>query len=127
MAFAEEDNCESQRQRNSDECEQLKCRLQETETQNKQSAKDANPTVMGNNNKGSIASFSEVLLSQNLIADAERKDDTTTIDTQIDCNSIDPLSEVFQKKKRMRQQLTCSLIMMALIVLQSQSSIVALL
>ena len=29
--------------------------------------------VMGNNNKESIVSFSEVLISENMIADAERK------------------------------------------------------
>ena len=46
----------------------------------------------------SIASFSKVLISQNLIADAERKDDTTTIGAQIDCNSIDPLSEVLNNQ-----------------------------
>ena len=55
----------------------------DAETQNKQDAKDANPMVMGNNNKESIASFSEVLISQNLIADAERKDDMTTIGVKL--------------------------------------------
>ena len=54
----------SQRQTNSDKCEQLKGELRETETQNKKDAKDANPTVIGNNNKESIASFSKVLISQ---------------------------------------------------------------
>ena len=72
VAVAEENNYESQRQTNSDKSEQLKDKLQETETQNKQDARDANPTVMGNNSKKSIASFSEVLISQNIIADAER-------------------------------------------------------
>ena len=57
-----------------------------------------NPTVMGNNNKGSIASLSELLISQNLIADAERKDDTTTIDLQTNCNNIDPFSEVLNNQ-----------------------------
>ena len=82
-------NCESQRQTKSDKWEQLKGKLQETETQNKQDAND-NPVVTGNNNKESIASLSEVLISQNLIADAERKDDVTTIDSQTNYNSIDP-------------------------------------
>ena len=98
VAVAGEDNCESQRQTNSDKGEQLKGDLQETETQNKQDGRDANPMVMGNNNKESIASFSEVLISQNLIADAERKDDMTTIGAQIDCNSIDPFSEVLNNQ-----------------------------
>ena len=50
--------------------------------------------VMGNNNKESIASLSEVLSSQNLIADVERKDDATTIDSQTNYNSIHLFSEV---------------------------------
>ena len=54
----------------------------DAEPQNKQDVKDGNPTVMGNNNKESIDSLSELLFSQNLIADAERKDDATTIDLQ---------------------------------------------
>ena len=57
---------------------------------------------MGNNNKESIAdtkdnnsidSLSELLISQNLLADAETKDDATTIDMQIKCDSIDFLAE----------------------------------
>ena len=55
---------------------------------------------MGNKNKESITkdnsssdSFSEVLISKNLIADAETKDDVTTIDIQINCNSIEFLAE----------------------------------
>ena len=54
--------------------------------------------VMGNSNKESIASLSEVLISQNLIADAERKDDVTTIDIQTYYNSIDPFSEVLNNQ-----------------------------
>ena len=53
---------------------------------------------MGNNNKESIASLSELLISQNLIANAERKDDVTTIDLQTNCNSIDPFSEVLNNQ-----------------------------
>ena len=98
VAVAEEDNCESQRQTNSDKCEQLKGKLQYTESQNKQDANVANSTVMGNNNKESIASFSEVLISPNLIADAERKDDMTTIGAQIDCNGIDSFLEVLNNQ-----------------------------
>ena len=44
-----EDKGKSQRQTNSDKCEQLKGEIQETETQSKQDAKDANQMVMGNN------------------------------------------------------------------------------
>ena len=65
----------------------------DAETQNKQDAKDINPTVMGNNNKESIASLSEVLINQNSITGAETKDDVTTIDIQINCDSIDVLLE----------------------------------
>ena len=86
------DNCESQRQTKSDKWQQLKGKLQETETQKTQNAND-NPMVIGNNNKESIAYLSEVLISQNLIADAETKEDETSIGTQINCNSIDFLAE----------------------------------
>ena len=75
MAVAEEDhknNCKSQRQTKSDKWEQLKGELQETETQNTQGANN-NPTVTGNNNKESIASFWEVLISQNLIGRCRKK------------------------------------------------------
>ena len=65
----------------------------DTEIQNKQDAKDANPTVMGINNKESIASLSEVLINQNSITGAETNNDTTTIDMQINCDSIDVLLE----------------------------------
>ena len=65
----------------------------DAETQNKQDAKDANPTVMGNNNKESIASLSEVLINQNSITGTETKDDVTTIDMQINCDGIDVLLE----------------------------------
>ena len=100
VTMAEEDNknnCESLRQTKSDKWEQLKGKLQGTETQNTWDA-DGNPMVMGNNNKESITSFSEVLISQNLIANAERKDDVTTIDLQTNCNSIDPFSEVLNNQ-----------------------------
>ena len=60
--------CKSQRQTRSDKCEQLKGQLWETDTQNKQDAKDANQMVRGNSNKESIVSISEVLISQNLNA-----------------------------------------------------------
>ena len=65
----------------------------DAKTQNKQDAEDTNPTVMGNNNKESIASLSEVLINQNSITGAETKDDATTIDMQINCDSIDVLPE----------------------------------
>ena len=71
VAVAEEDkknNCKSKGQTKSDKWEQLKGRLQETETKNKQDAND-NPMVMGNNNNESITSLSEVLINQNSIAD----------------------------------------------------------
>ena len=100
VAVAEEDNennCQSQRQTKSDKWEQLKGELQETETQNTQDAND-NPMVMGNNNKESIASLSEVLISQKLIADAERKDDMATVDIQTNYNSIDPFSEALNNQ-----------------------------
>ena len=98
--MAEEDNkknCKSQRLTKSDKWEQLKGKIQETETQNTQDAKD-NPMVTGNNNKQSIASLSEVLISQNIIADTERKGDMTTIDIQTNYNSIDPFSEVLNNQ-----------------------------
>ena len=98
VEVTEEDNCKSQRQKNSDNCEQLKDKIQKTETQNKQDAKDANPMVMGNNNKESFVSFSEVLISQNLIADAGRKDGATTIELQTNCNSIHPFAEMLKNK-----------------------------
>ena len=91
------DNYKSQRQTKSDKWEQSKGQLQETEIQNKQDAND-NPMVTGNNNKESIDSLSEVLISQNLIADAERKDDVTTIDSQTNYNSIDPFSKVLNNQ-----------------------------
>ena len=65
----------------------------DAETQNKLDAKDANPMVMGNNNKESIVSFSEVSNNQNLITGAETKEDETTISMQNDCNSVDFLTE----------------------------------
>ena len=91
------DNCESQIQTKSDKWEQSEGKLQETETQHKQDAND-NPTVTGNNNEDSIASLPDVLISQNLIADVERKDDMTTIDSQTNYNSIDPFSEVLNNQ-----------------------------
>ena len=39
-----------------------------------------------------------MLISENLIAGAERKDDATTIDLQNNCNSIDPFSEVLNNQ-----------------------------
>ena len=39
-----------------------------------------------------------MLISTNLIADAERKDDATTIYLQTNCNSIDPFSEVLNNQ-----------------------------
>ena len=98
--MAEEDNkdhCVSQRQIKSNKWEQLKGKEQETDTQNTQDV-NSNPTIMGNNNKESIASLSELLFSHNLIADAERKDDAITIDLQTNCNSIDPFSEVLNNQ-----------------------------
>ena len=65
----------------------------DAETQNKQDAKEANPMLMGNNNKESIASLSEVLINQNSITGAETKEDETTTGMQIDCNSVDFLTE----------------------------------
>ena len=82
VVVAEEDNkdnCESQRQTKSDKWEHLKGELQETKTQNTHEA-NGNPMVTGNNNKESIAFLSEVLISQNLIADIDKKDDMTTVD-----------------------------------------------
>ena len=87
-----EDKGKSQRQTNSDKCEQLKSEIKETETQSKQDAKDANPTVMGNNNNESIAPLLEVLINQNSIAGTETKDDAT-IDLHINYNSIDCIAE----------------------------------
>ena len=87
-----EDKGNSQRQTNSDKCEQLKGKPQEIETQNKQDAKDANPTVMGSNNNESIASLSEVLINQNSIAGTQTKDDAT-MDLCINYNSIDCIAE----------------------------------
>ena len=52
-----------------------------------------NPTVMGNNNE-LIASLSEGLINQNSIAGAETKDDATTMDMQINCDSVDVLMEL---------------------------------
>ena len=87
-----EDKGKSQRQTNSDKCEQLKGEIQETETQTKWDAKDANPMVMGNNNSKSIAPLSEVLINQNSIAGTETKDDAT-IDLHINYKSIDCIAE----------------------------------
>ena len=49
--------------------------------------------IMDNKNKESIASLSEVLINKNSIIGAETKDDMTTIDMQINCDSIDVLPE----------------------------------
>ena len=86
------DKGKSQRQTNSDKCEQLKGEIQGMETQSKQDAKDANPMVIGNNNDESIAPLSEVLTNQNSIADTEKKD-AATIDLHINYNSIDCIAE----------------------------------
>ena len=87
-----EDKGKSQRETNSDKCEQLKGKIQETETQSKQDGKDANPMVMGNNNNESITPLSEVLINQNSIAGTETKDDAT-IDLHINYNSINCTAE----------------------------------
>ena len=76
----DKDHCESPRQTECNNYEQLKGEKQEAATQNTQEAKYLNPMVMDKNNKDSIAetkdnnsveSFSKVLINQNLIADAE--------------------------------------------------------
>ena len=76
----DKDNCESPRQTECNNHEQFKGKKQEVATQNTLEAKYLNPTVTDKNNKDSIAetkdnnsieSFSEVLINQNLIADAE--------------------------------------------------------
>ena len=87
------DKGKSQRQTRSDKWEHLKGELQEAETKNKQGAKDANPTVMRNNNKKSIASISEVLIKQYSITGAETKQNETTNDMQFNYDSIDFLAE----------------------------------
>ena len=103
--MAEEDNknnCENPRQTIGNKHEQFKGMEQEAETQNTQDANFTNPMVIGNNNKESIADtkdnnsidfLSELLISKNLIADAETKNDATTIDMQINCDNIDFLAE----------------------------------
>ena len=87
-----EDKEKRPRQTKGNRHEQLKGREQETETQSKQDAKDANPMVMGNNNNESIDPLSEVLINQNSIAGTETKDDAT-IDLHINYNSIDCIAE----------------------------------
>ena len=76
-------DCKSPRQTRGDKQEQFKGKKQEAETQDTQDAKYVNPMVTGNNNKESIASFSELLINQNLIAGTETKKDVTTIDSYI--------------------------------------------
>ena len=86
-----EDKGKSTRQTKGNRCEQLKGGEEETETHT-QDAK-YNPMVMGYNNNELIASLSEGLINQNSIAGAETKDDATTMDMQINCDSIDVLME----------------------------------
>ena len=98
----DKDNCESSRQIECNNHEQFKGKKQEAATQNTQEAKYLNPMAMDKSSKDSIAetkdnnsiqSFSEVLINQNLIADAETKDDTATIGMQFNYDSIDCLAE----------------------------------
>ena len=101
--MAEKDNknnCKSPRQTEGSKLEQFEGEEHTAEEQNTQDANYINPMVLGNNNKESITednsgsdSFSEVLISKILIADTETKDDMTTTDIQINCNSIDFLAE----------------------------------
>ena len=85
-----------------DNHEQFEGKKQEAVTENTQETKYLNPMVMGKNNKDSIVetkdnnrtnSFSKVLIDQNLIADAETKDDMATIGMQFNYDSIDCLAE----------------------------------
>ena len=91
VAEDNQDNCENQRQTKKDKWEQLKGKLQETETQNTQDA-NGNPMVTGNNNKESIT------FCQLLIADTDKKDDMTTIDIQTNYSNINPFSEVLNNQ-----------------------------
>ena len=95
------DNGESPTQTEGGKCEQFKGEKQEAETQNTQDTNNTNPMVMGNNNKelnadtrdtDSIDFLSELLNNQSLISGAEIEGDTMTIDTQVDCDSINFIS-----------------------------------
>ena len=96
------DSSKSPRQTEGSKCEQLKGMKQEAETQNTQDTDNTNPMVTGNNNKELIADkrdidstyfHSELLNNQSLISRAEIEDDMMTIDTQINCDSINFISE----------------------------------
>ena len=98
------DNSESPRQTEGSMCEQFKGMKQEAETQNTQDTDNTNPMVMSNNNKelladkkdnNSIDILSELLNNQSLIPGAEIEDDAMTIDMQINCDSVNCISEPF--------------------------------
>ena len=102
------DNSRSTSQTEGGKCEQFKGKKQEEEAQSTQDADNTpkppnvtNPTVMGNNNNdlitdliadtrnnGSIDFLSKLLNNHSLISDTERKNDTMTKSTQINCDSI---------------------------------------
>ena len=115
---AEDDNInnsESPHQTEGSKCEQFKGEKEKEEAQNTQDADNtpeppivSNPMVMGINNNnnelitdliadtrnnGSIDFLAGLLGNQSLVSDAERKDDTMTKHTQINCDGINFISE----------------------------------
>ena len=106
------DNSKSSSQIEGSKFEQFKGEMQEAETKSTQNADNipeqpivTNPKVMGNNNNnnhliadtgdnGSIDFLSELLSNHSLVSDKERKSDTMTKSTQINCDGIDVVSKL---------------------------------